>query len=142
MEGKKILIVDDNGDFADVLKARLGNPSPANITTATTDDAIAQISTSTPDVVVLDLLYQEGARGNALEKALLNDGRLAQSCVVTLTPVERQAKFRMAKGLPTHVVITPRHPKTQKVEDFVREPSPFGNLLQTVKSLMKAGAGA
>lgn len=142
MEGKKILIIDDNGDFADVLKARLGNPSPANITTATTDDAVSHIETSTPDVVVLDLLYQEGAKGNALEKVLLNDNRLADKCVVTLTPVERQAKFRMAKGLPTHVVITPRHPKTQKVEDFVREPSPFGQLLQTVKSLIGAGAGA
>jgi CheY-like chemotaxis protein len=142
MEVKKILVIDDRPEFGRVLREQLGNPSSAGIWTSRPETALSELGREVPDLIVLDLLSQEGNGKNELEQSLLNDPRLAGKCVVTVSPVSRKVMYRAPKGLPVHVVITPRPAKAGAAEGAAKTGSGPAGLIGMLKRLIWTGVQA
>jgi len=129
MSKKKILIIDDNLDFAEAIKTILENgPYIAEVATST-KEAVGKLEKEIPDLMILDIIMQKGAEGIILSKKFKKDPRLSKVPIIMLTSVTKQTGFRFIKD-------DPRHPQFLPVEEFIEKPVPPNELLTKVEKLL------
>jgi DNA-binding NtrC family response regulator len=93
MEKKKILVVDDEPDFLEVITTRLEASGYTVITASNSNDAFMIIKESKPDAVLLDILMP-GIDGLELLKRIRKvDGKIP---VYIITAFSTEERFNMA----------------------------------------------
>ena len=131
-QNKKVMIIDDNLDFAEAIKTILesGGPYTAEVATST-KEATGKLEKEIPDLIILDIIMQKGAEGIILSKKFKKDPRLSNVPIIMLTSITKQTGFRF-------IADDPRHPRFLPVEEFVEKPVPPKELLAKVEKLLSA----
>ena len=93
MGKRKILVVDDEVDFLDLIKVRLEANNYEVTTAQTGEDAIKKIKESKPDAVLLDILMPGIDGLEVLKKIRKFDDKLP---VYIITAFSTEDRFRLA----------------------------------------------
>jgi DNA-binding NtrC family response regulator len=93
MEKKKILVVDDEPDFLEVITTRLQASNYDVITASNGEDAFKKIKNDKPDVVLLDILMPGIDGLELLRKIRKVDNALP---VYMITAFSTEERFKMA----------------------------------------------
>ncbi len=129
---KKILIVDDNLDYAEAIKAIVESHPPYSAEVATSSkQAVESLDREIPDLIILDVLLQDGAEGIILSRKFKKDPRLGKVPIIMLTSVTKQTGFKFISK-------DPRHPQFLPVEEFVEKPVAPDDLLEKIAKLLAA----
>ncbi len=126
---KKILIVDDNLDYAEAIKTIVeSGPYCAEVAT-TSKKAVEILDREIPALIILDVLLQKGAEGIILSRKFKKDSRLKQVPIIMLTSMTRQTGFKFVSE-------DPRHPRFLPVEEFIEKPVAPKDLLTKIEKLL------
>ena len=93
MAKKKILIVDDEIDFLEMLRMRLLANDYDVVTAMTGKEALEKLKTEKPDAVLLDILMPEIDGLDVLKKIRQTDDKLP---VFIITAFSNEARFQLA----------------------------------------------
>jgi DNA-binding response OmpR family regulator len=96
MHKKKILIVDDEPEFLDIMKMRIEANNYEVITAATGKEALDSVDTQKPDAVILDILMPEIDGLDVLKKIRAKDKELP---IYIITAFSNEERFKLAKEL-------------------------------------------
>lgn len=96
MEKKKILVVDDEPDFLEVMKIRLEANNYQVITASDGKDALEKIKNEKPDAVLLDILMPKLDGLQTLRKIRRQNKNLP---VFIITAFSNEERFKVAKKL-------------------------------------------
>jgi len=96
MEKKKILIVDDEQDFVDLVKLRLETNNYQVITASDGKQALSIAAKEKPDLILLDILMPE-IDGVKVCQKLKSDPLTAGMVIVMLTAKDRPLDIKLAK---------------------------------------------
>jgi CheY-like chemotaxis protein len=130
-EKKKILIVDDNVDYAEAIKAIVeSGPYSADMAN-TSNQAVEKLDKEIPDLIILDVLLQKGAEGIVLSRKFKKDPKLKQVPIIMLTSMTKQTGFKFVSQ-------DPRHPHFLPVEEFMEKPVAPKDLLAKIEKLLSA----
>ncbi len=92
--GWTILFVDDDRDFLDAQAAYFGSRGHVVHTVENSDEALALLETTVPDIVFLDLMMERYDSGFRLAHQIRKDERLAGVPIVMLSGVARETGQR------------------------------------------------
>jgi len=137
VEGKKrkILIIDDNVDFAGAIKAILESGPYAVEMANSTEEADRKLEGEPPDLIILDILMQKGAEGIILSRKLKKDPNLGKIPIIMLTSVTKQSGFRFIED-------DPRHSNFLPVDEFMEKPVSPADLFSRIEKVLGAkGSG-
>lgn len=103
MENIKILVVDDDQDIRDSLRALLESQQYSVITAADFEEAREKMKTEKPDLFILDVMLNTHKDGFDISRALKNDPRFKDTPILMLTGVKQQTgiDFKTMAGDPT-----------------------------------------
>jgi CheY-like chemotaxis protein len=126
---KKILIVDDNLDYAEAIKAIVeSGPYDAEVATSS-KQAVDMLEKDIPSLIILDVLLQKGAEGIILSRKFKKDPKLKQVPIIMLTSMTQQTGFKFISE-------DPRHPHFLPVEEFMEKPVAPKDLLAKIEKLL------
>jgi CheY-like chemotaxis protein len=128
---EKILIIDDNKDFADAIRTILETKQYDVKIATSSDEALKKLDEEIPDLVILDIIMQKGAEGILLARRFKKDPKLNKIPILMLTSITQQTGFKFVED-------DPRHPKFLPVELFVEKPVSPDELLEKVKNLLSS----
>jgi len=103
MAARKILIVDDDVDLCDSLKALLENAGYAAATATGRAEGMEKMRTERPDLLVLDVMMETWHDGFEMSRELKQDPLLRRTPIVMLTSVEERTgvDVKSSAGDPT-----------------------------------------
>ena len=132
MEHAKILIVDDDPDFIDVLKTILESEQYNVVTAADRTEGMEEIKAEKPDLAILDVMMATWQDGFEMSRQLKKDPQLKDMPVLMLTAVEKRTGigFKSTAGDPTWL----------PVDAFLDKPVEPEILLAEVKKLLSKKA--
>jgi CheY-like chemotaxis protein len=128
---KKILIIDDNVDYADSIKTIVESGSYRAEVANSSKQAVEKLEKETPDLIILDVLLQKGAEGIVLSRKFKKDPKLKQVPIIMLTSMTKQTGFKFVSQDPRHSHFLP-------VEEFVEKPVAPKDLLAKIEKLLAA----
>jgi CheY-like chemotaxis protein len=120
-----VLIIDDDPDFVDALRAVLEAERYNVHSACDADDGFARLREHTPDVILLDIMMGRGAEGFLFARAIKKDERYARIPVVMLTSIRQQTGFDFP-GRPIH-------PQFLPVDEYMEKPVKVELLLETIE---------
>ncbi len=128
MEHAKILIVDDDPDYIDVLKTILESEQYNVVTAADRTEGMEEIKAEKPDLAILDVMMSTWQDGFEMSRQLKKDPQLKDMPVLMLTAVEKRTGigFKSTAGDPTWLA----------VDAFLDKPVELQVLLAEVKKLL------
>jgi CheY-like chemotaxis protein len=118
---RSILVVDDEAGTADVLTSVLEDAGFDALSASNGREALAQLSTATPDVLLLDLMMPELDGAETLS-AIKADSQLSKLLVVMMSGIPESMVKRRARGYHA----------------FLRKPFSLDELLTTLNRLLKS----
>jgi CheY-like chemotaxis protein len=128
-EQKKILIVDDDPDFVEGIKAIL-DQAQYNVDVAyNSKDGLQKIRTLNYDMLLLDIMMGRGAEGIMIARTMKKDSKLREIPVLIITGIREQIAF-LFPGEPVH-------PRFVAVDELVEKPVEPEMLLEKVSTLLK-----
>ncbi|MDY7042413.1 MAG: response regulator [Chloroflexota bacterium] len=95
---QKIMVVDDDPDFVEITRTILAKEGYEVITAANGDEALAQVRTEKPDLVLLDIMMTTLLDGVNVSQEMHNDPELRQ---IPLVMVSSIASTEHAEMFPT-----------------------------------------
>lgn len=95
MAGKKVLVVDDEPDFLEMLRLRLKSDNCNVVTAANGKEALEKIETEKPDVVLLDIMMP-GMDGLDVLKRIRKKHK--DLPVFMITAFSNQERFKIANN--------------------------------------------
>ncbi len=103
MEGVKILIVDDDKDITDSLKAILEDQRFSVATAADRAEGMEKFKTESPDLVILDVMMETWQDGFEMAREIKSDGEFKEIPILMLTGVQEKSgiDFKSTAGDPT-----------------------------------------
>ncbi|HUV41763.1 MAG TPA: response regulator [Sedimentisphaerales bacterium] len=129
MEQARILIVDDDPDITEVMRVVLENKGYTVDSAADGNEAMAQINSARPDLIILDVMMNTLREGFLLSRELKKDPAYKQIPILMVTAVKEKfgINFKPAAGdedwLP--------------VEDYLDKPVEPNVLLEKVAALLQ-----
>ena len=102
MNGKKILIIDDEPEFVEMLKMRL-EKSGYNVVTAGNTDEAMDIIKCGPDLVLLDIMMPR-VDGYTLYRQLKKDDATKSIPVIVVTAKPEMKELFQAEGVTDYLV--------------------------------------
>lgn len=121
--GKKILIIEDEADMAQVVDTRMKKSGYEINVVESGEEAFEFLKNSTPDLILLDLLLPQ-MQGQEVCKKLKNDHKLRQIPVILFTA--------SASDIP-------KIAKEIGADDYILKPYNPGELLSKVRKLTGSG---
>ncbi|MHC4659110.1 MAG: response regulator [Planctomycetota bacterium] len=132
MKNAKILIVDDDIDYAKALGATLESEQYIVLTAADREDCMNKIRADSPDLVILDVMMSTWQEGFEMSRELKKDPDLKDIPILMLTAV----KGRTGIGFKS----TAGDPVWLPVDGFLEKPVEPQILLGEVKKLLSQKA--
>lgn len=102
MENAKIVIVDDDLDLSNALKAILESENYNVITASERTEGMEKIKAEQPDLVILDIMMAMWEDGFEMARQLKKDPQFAQKPILILTGIKEKTgiDFKSAAGDP------------------------------------------
>lgn len=126
-----ILVIDDDVDFAEDIAAILSDAGHDVTVLDHTDGAVDYVLESTPDVIVLDVMFPERpVAGFDLARELRRRPALRSLPIILLTGMNQE--------LPMGFSATDIDPDWLPVQDFVEKPVSPSRLLGAIDHLLNA----
>ena len=103
MEGVKILIVDDDMDITDSLKAILEDQRFSVATASDRAEGMAKFKTESPDLVILDVMMETWQDGFEMAREIRSEPEFKEIPILMLTGVKDKSgiDFKSTAGDPT-----------------------------------------
>jgi len=127
---KKLLIIDDDPDFVEGIKAILESANYSVDVAYNPKDGLKALSTLAYDMLLLDIMMGRGAEGIMIARKMRKDAKLRQIPVLIITGIREQMAF-LFPGEPVH-------PRFVEVDELVEKPVEPQLLLDKVSALLKA----
>lgn len=128
MDPRKILMIDDDPDFADAMKRILEKAQYAVETVYSPQDGYRALETGAYDMVILDCMMGRGAEGIIVARKLKKKKELGDLPVLMITGIRDQTGFFFI-GDPKDETFLP-------VDGFLEKPVEPDVLLAEVKKLL------
>ncbi len=129
-KGKRLLIIDDDPDFAEGIKLILENAGYVVEVIYDPDVGFESLQTSPPDLLLLDILMGRGAEGIAIARKMRKEPKLREIPTLIITGMREQIAF-LFPGEPVH-------PHFVAVDELVEKPVEPEFLLDRVSTLLQA----
>ena len=129
-EHPRLLIIDDDPDFVDGIKAILENAHYDVEAAYNPKDGFHALQTRHYDLLLLDIMMGRGAEGVMIARKLRKDPKLSQIPVLIITGIREQIAFLF----PDQAI----HPHFVAVDELVEKPIEPAFLLERVSALLKA----
>ena len=128
MGNAKILIVDDDPDYVNVLKTILESEQYTVVTASDRTEGMEKIRTEKPDLTILDVMMSTWQDGFEMSRELKKDAEFKNMPVLMLTAVEQRSGigFKSTAGDPTWL----------PVDAFLDKPVEPQVLLAEIKKLL------
>ncbi len=128
MENAKIMIVDDDPDYIDVLKTILESEQYTVVTAGDKTEGMEKIRAEKPDLAILDVMMNAWQDGFEMSRQLKKDPQFKNMPILMLTAVENRTGigFKSTAGDPTWL----------PVDVFLDKPVEPDVLLSEVKKLL------
>ncbi len=122
LDGKTVLLVDDDRDILHAMVAALGELGPEILTAANGDDALLQAQKHSPDLVVLDMMLPRRSGFLVLEKLKRGKerGDLPRVIMVTGNQGHRHKMYAESLG----------------VDGYLNKPFRMERLVESVRALL------
>ena len=132
MGNAKIMIVDDDPDFIDVVNTILENEQYTVVTAGDKTEGMEKIRAEKPDLAILDVMMNAWQDGFEMSRQLKKDTRFKNMPVLMLTAVEKKTgiDFKSTAGDPLWL----------PVDAFLSKPVEPQTLLAKVKILLSNNA--
>ncbi len=132
MENAKIMIVDDDPDYINVVKTILENEQYTVVTAGNKTEGLEKIKAEKPDLAILDVMMNAWQDGFVMSRQLKKDPQLENIPILMLTVVGEKTgiDFKSTAGDPTWI----------PVDAFLDKPVEPDILLSEVKKLLSNNA--
>ncbi|MBI5622265.1 MAG: response regulator [Elusimicrobia bacterium] len=130
---KKILIVDDDADFAAAMKLVLESNSYSVESASSPDEGLRKLKEVHPDLILLDIMMGKGADGILFARKVRGENeydRYSKVPILVLTSMRKQTGFWFP-GEAKHPVFFP-------IDKILEKPVKPEALLEEVKGLLGA----
>jgi CheY-like chemotaxis protein len=125
---KRVLIVDDDADFAEALRLGLEAAGYQALVAHTAAEAISIVRDTCVDVAVVDLMMEEMDSGVAVAYRLRRQPEMAHIPVILVTGVAKETGFRVP-------LETAEEREWLKVDAWLDKPVEVGRLIEEVERL-------
>ena len=126
---KKLLIIDDDPDFVDGIKAILKKAKYEVDAAYNPKDGYKALENGQYDLLLLDIMMGRGAEGIMIARKMRKDDRLRETPVLIITGIREQIAFLF----PGEQV----HPRFVAVDELLEKPVEPRLLLDKVEALLK-----
>jgi CheY-like chemotaxis protein len=128
MEKAKIIIVDDDADYINVVKTILEEEQYTVVTAGDKTEGMEKIRTEQPDLIILDVMMNAWQDGFAMSRQLKKDPQLKNIPILMLTVIGEKTgiDFKSTSGDPIWI----------PVDVFLNKPVEPQVLLTEVKKLL------
>jgi CheY-like chemotaxis protein len=128
MNNAKIIIVDDDADFASAVRAILESKNYTVITASDAAEGMEKIRTEKPDLAILDVMMATWQDGFEMSRELKNNPELKKMPILMLTGARDKTgiDFKSAAGDPVWL----------PVDGFLDKPVEPEQLLSKIKELL------
>lgn len=126
---KRILIIDDDPDFVEGIKAILDQAQYDVEVAYNPKEGLHKLRTLNYDMLLLDIMMGRGAEGIMVARTMKKDVKLREIPVLIITGIREQIAF-LFPGEPVH-------PRFVAIDELVEKPVEPGLLLEKVSSLLK-----
>ena len=132
MENAKIMIVDDDPDYIEVIKAILKREQYTVVTAGDKTEGMEKIKTEKPDLAILDVMMSTLEDGFEMARDLKKDPQFKNMPILMLTGVTGQTgiEFKSTAGDPTWC----------PVDGFLDKPIEPSILVEEIKKLLSKKA--
>jgi two-component system alkaline phosphatase synthesis response regulator PhoP len=127
-ERKKLLIIDDDPDFVEGIKAILDGADYDTDVAYNPKDGWAALESGNYDLLLLDIMMGRGAEGVMIARKMRKDEKLRDMPVLIITGIREQISFLF----PGQAV----HPGFMPVDELVEKPVEPELLLEKVSHLI------
>jgi len=128
MDGKRILMIDDDPDYVNAVKMVLEKANYAVQATYSPKDGYQALEKSAFDLVILDCMMGRGAEGILIARKLKKKKELGELPILMITGIREQTGF--------FFVGDPRDETYLPVDGFLEKPVRPDVLLQEVEKLL------
>jgi two-component system alkaline phosphatase synthesis response regulator PhoP len=129
-ERKRLLIIDDDPDFVEGIRAILEGADYEVDVTYNPKDGFEALQSDPPDLLLLDIMMGRGAEGVMLARKIRKDPELRETPILIITGMREQIAF-LFPGEPVHPGFVP-------VDEMVEKPVEPAFLLERVSALLEA----
>jgi CheY-like chemotaxis protein len=128
MEKPKILIIDDDVDFIEVLKIIIREAQYTVVTAANKKEGMEKIATEKPVLIILDVMMSTWQDGFEISRELKNHPEFKQIPILILTSISEitGVDFKSSAGNPTWL----------PVDGFLEKPANEEVLLSEIERLI------
>lgn len=130
----KILVVDDDENIVEAIKAILETGSYRVVTAYSREQALERVRDSEPDLVILDVMMSHITDGFEVARKLRGDDRTNHIPIIVLTAIHQELDKRLSPGIIRY------SPETDgeylPVDDFVDKPIQPDDLIERVEKLL------
>ena len=131
MEGKKILIIEDDADMMEAVEIVLKSKNYTTVRAFNTDEGWAKIKEEKPDMVILDVMFgqNKGTKGFDLAIKMRHDKDVSYIPVLMLTAVNLEySGFNFSPDTDGEYL---------PIDEFIDKPAQPDELLSKVEKLLK-----
>lgn len=125
---KKILIIDDDQDYADALRIVLENHGYDVDHANNIQDGRNRIDTQPPDLIILDVMMERHTDGFDLCSDLKNDQSCRMIPILMVTAVTEKTGFKFSPATDGEDCLA---------DDYIPKPVPVSDLLSRVNRLIQ-----
>ncbi len=126
LEGKTILVVDDDPDILTAVSAGLKDSGATIHTASDGNSAVAQVEKTNPDLVILDIMLPQKSGFLVLERLRQNKPRGSKPHVIMITGNEGRRHRQYAEALG--------------VDEYLNKPFRMERLIEVTHKLLAAKA--
>jgi DNA-binding response OmpR family regulator len=126
---KKILIIDDDRDYADALRIVLENQGYEVHHSTNIHEGRTHIRNKPPDLIILDVMMDRHTDGFDLCSDLKNDQACSSIPIMMVTAVTEKTGFKFSPDTDGEYCLA---------DDYVSKPVPVSDLLSRVNRLIQA----
>lgn len=131
----KVLVVDDDPDIVETIRMVLENSGYEVTAANSASEALADLATSRPDLILLDVMMPDGTEGFQFVWKLRNEfpPELSEVPILILSAIHDTTKLRF---YPSRTDGTYKPGEFLPVQGFMDKPVEPGTLLQKIKEVL------
>ena len=126
---KRILIIDDDPDYVDGIKAMLTKANYEVEAAYNPKDGFATLQSNPYDLLVLDIMMGRGAEGVMLARKIRKDPKLRETPTLIITSIREQLAY-LFPGQPLHPNLLP-------IDELLEKPVEEKELLEKVSKMLQ-----